>query len=172
MRWMTHFPRMSKGRSLCRMLWACQFKISMRQILVLVHKVMVQQTNLKPSTKALTIWTYPSCQSIHHISKPNVFSVSLSPLRPASPGCVIPRCCGCGQFPGIWWKDTGLTTLYLISRSLETVAYYAQPNVTISSWAQCLEDDAKEFVRRNYTETPAGEIYYFQEMFMVPFLNF
>ena len=37
------------------------------------------------------------------------------------------------------------------------MAYYAEPDVTISSWAQCLEDDAKEFVRRNYTKTPAGE---------------
>ena len=36
------------------------------------------------------------------------------------------------------------------------MAYYAEPGVDIVSWAQCLEDDAREFVRRNYTGTPAG----------------
>ena len=35
--------------------------------------------------------------------------------------------------------------------SIEVLAYYALQNNSISSWQACLDDEAEEFVRRNYT---------------------
>ena len=53
--------------------------------------------------------------------------------------------------PGVLWYQPSL------SPSLDIVAYYSPVNVTVPSWFNCLQDDAAEFVRRNYSLTPAGE---------------
>ena len=43
----------------------------------------------------------------------------------------------------LWLRD--------FQHSLEIIAYYALQNVTIPTWSQCLREDGKEFLKRNYT---------------------
>ena len=41
--------------------------------------------------------------------------------------------------------------------SSEVLSYYAQKNTSISSWQACLDDEAQEFMKRNYSFTSTGK---------------
>ena len=45
-----------------------------------------------------------------------------------------------------------------VHHSLEIIAYYTTANLTIPSWSGCLEEDGREFLKRNYTWIDAGEV--------------
>ena len=51
--------------------------------------------------------------------------------------------------PRVLWKISN-------NRSLEILAYYSLEQNFVPSWQPCLEDEAQEFVKRNYTQIRAG----------------
>ena len=51
--------------------------------------------------------------------------------------------------------------------SIEVLAYYALQNNSISSWQACLDDEAEEFVRRNYTNVRAGWLTVWQHFYRI-----
>ena len=58
-----------------------------------------------------------------------------------------------------WMCDEQVLWLRSMEDSLEIIAYYSTENTTIPSWAKCLRDDGKEFLKRNYTLINAGITY-------------
>ena len=55
-----------------------------------------------------------------------------------------------------WMCDEQVLWLRSMEDSLEIIAYYSTENNTIPSWSKCLQDDGKEFLKRNYTLINAG----------------
>ena len=55
-----------------------------------------------------------------------------------------------------WICDDRVLWKISSNNSLEILAYYSLEQDFVPSWQPCLEDEAEEFVKRNYTHTRAG----------------